>query len=338
MNRTSLVALNASAVSAALALAATPIHAQSLQTQSNEVADGTIVVDFNAEGDRRLGWEGINPYTPLDVDADTTPVLGIESLSMAHDSSNFYMRMFMDAFDVNEPGQSFFGAFHTIFLDTDQDRSTGYIGDDGDPTLTDGLLPIGADYLIQGPALFRFGNLGNPGGANQELFTWGGIIPFGNMIYDDDPVSDIELQIGRDQIGNPEAFDWIALTDDLSFITQDTFPNNVFAGPDEGEFFTYSTIAVSAVTGDYNDSGSVEQGDLNLVLNNWGVDTTGNIPSGWINDLPEGTVDQAELNTVLNNWGASSAPSFEASAVPEPASLAALLGALSFAGLRRRVG
>ncbi len=309
--------------------------AGSLQTQSNEVADGTIVVDFNAEGDRRLGWEGINPYTPLDVDV-TTPILGIETMSVAHDSTNFYFRMFMDAFDVNNPQQSFFGAHHTIFIDADQDRSTGYIGDDGDPNLTDGLLPIGADYLIQGPALFRFGNLGNPGGANQELFTWGGIIPFGNMIFDDDPVSDIELQIERGQIGNPEAFDFVALTDtDPDFITQDTFPNNIFAVT-EGDFFTYSTVAVVGITGDYDDSGQVEQGDLDIVLQNWGTGTfTGNESNLDGGGPFDGTVDQNELDGVLQNWGSTSAPAFTGSAVPEPAAAAMLGGIALFAGRRR---
>ncbi|MEM8495138.1 MAG: PEP-CTERM sorting domain-containing protein [Planctomycetota bacterium] len=76
--------------------------------------------------------------------------------------------------------------------------------------------------------------------------------------------------------------------------------------------------------GDYNDNGQVEQGDLNLVLNNWGTATT---PAEWVNfrGLDGGTigslVDQAELNLVLNNWGSSIAPSFVGSAIPEPASM-----------------
>ena len=64
------------------------------------------------------------------------------------------------------------------------------------------------------------------------------------------------------------------------------------------------TIAPSLV-GDYNNSGQVEQGDLDLVLLNWGSDSAANVPAGWINDLPVGIVDQAELDKVLLNWGNS---------------------------------
>ncbi|MEM8782197.1 MAG: choice-of-anchor tandem repeat NxxGxxAF-containing protein [Planctomycetota bacterium] len=75
----------------------------------------------------------------------------------------------------------------------------------------------------------------------------------------------------------------------------------------------------AGLTGDYNDSGQVEQGDLNLVLNNWGQPAPFT-PNGGPFATPN--VDQEELNRVLNNWGASSAPSF---AVPEPG-IFALLG------------
>ena len=87
-------------------------------------------------------------------------------------------------------------------------------------------------------------------------------------------------------------------------------------------------FAVATLAGDYNGSGSVEQGDLDLVLNNWGA------PRGpWENaqGFTSGAVDQEELDRVLNNWGSSaSAPSFAGIAVPEPA--AALLAVLVLVG------
>ena len=67
---------------------------------------------------------------------------------------------------------------------------------------------------------------------------------------------------------------------------------------------TLDDYFVEGVTGDYNGNGQVEQGDLDLVLQNWGDDTTGNIPDGWVNDLPDGPVEQTELDRVLQNWGA----------------------------------
>ena len=57
---------------------------------------------------------------------------------------------------------------------------------------------------------------------------------------------------------------------------------------------------VDALVGDYNDSGSVEQGDLDLVLNNWGQTRTFD-PSG--DAFATDAVDQEELDRVLNNWG-----------------------------------
>ncbi len=99
----------------------------------------------------------------------------------------------------------------------------------------------------------------------------------------------------------------------------------------------------ASITGDFNNSGQVEQGDLDLVLQNWGLDTsvTG-IPAGWGNDLPGGQIEQTELDRVLQNWGSTTAPDFQGSnlpgvpgaGVPEPAAL----GVFAMVGLlcRRR--
>ncbi|MEM8494447.1 MAG: choice-of-anchor tandem repeat NxxGxxAF-containing protein [Planctomycetota bacterium] len=88
-----------------------------------------------------------------------------------------------------------------------------------------------------------------------------------------------------------------------------------------------------SLVGDFNGNGSVEQGDLNLVLNNWGTDRT--FEDG-TTAFTTNNVDQEELNAVLNNWGASAAPSFAGfDNIPEPAGLAALAG-FALCGTRRR--
>ncbi len=88
--------------------------------------------------------------------------------------------------------------------------------------------------------------------------------------------------------------------------------------------------------GDYNLSGVVEQGDLDLVLLNWGRDTdVDGIPEGWINDDPVGLIDQAELDRVLLNWGGSVAANAPLGAVPEPAALVSAF-VLIAGGYRRR--
>ncbi|MEM9752630.1 MAG: endo-1,4-beta-xylanase [Planctomycetota bacterium] len=99
---------------------------------------------------------------------------------------------------------------------------------------------------------------------------------------------------------------------------------------------TLADVFVSSLPGDYNGNGQVEQGDLNLVLNNWGQTLADPEAAGWLNDTPDGSVDQAELNQVLNNWGSSATPDLQGLTVPEPigGALVATTAALVF--LRRR--
>ncbi len=99
-------------------------------------------------------------------------------------------------------------------------------------------------------------------------------------------------------------------------------------------------IVGDTLFGDYNGSGQVEQADLDLVLQNWGVNTDANtggaVPTGWTHDLPQGLVDQDELDGVLLNWGDTAAPDFRSVNVPEPTTLIALAPALGCCSRRRR--
>lgn len=80
------------------------------------------------------------------------------------------------------------------------------------------------------------------------------------------------------------------------------------------------TVA-DTVEGDFSGDGSVDNTDLNLLLNNWGSDT---VPPEWVNGFIS-PVNNDELNALLNNWGAGT------SAVPEPATLA--LAAIALASV-----
>lgn len=90
--------------------------------------------------------------------------------------------------------------------------------------------------------------------------------------------------------------------------------DNLLAGP-----------AVQAVDGDFNGDGVVDNGDLSLLLGNWGSPT---VPAEWINGFTT-PVDNDELSALLGNWGFGTSTS-----VPEPA--AALLAGLGAGVLVRR--
>ena len=93
----------------------------------------------------------------------------------------------------------------------------------------------------------------------------------------------------------------------------------------------YTSLDVDSM-GDYDDSGEVEVGDLNLVLFNWNEDGA-NLPATWVNERPAAGTAVAidQLNGVLFNWGNLSS----LAAVPEPATITlvwlALLAACSSA-------
>ena len=88
------------------------------------------------------------------------------------------------------------------------------------------------------------------------------------------------------------------------------------------------------VLGDYNDSGSVEQGDLDLVLNNWGGPRTVGFVAN-TDGFTTDNVDQEELDRVLNNWGSVASSNLRGFSVPEPASAVVLLAGVALTGLRR---
>ena len=97
------------------------------------------------------------------------------------------------------------------------------------------------------------------------------------------------------------------------------------------------TLGPSVLEGDYDGNGTVAQGDLDIVLLNWG---TANFP-GDANAIPgggpfDGAVSQNELDGVLLNWGNTVLAA--AASVPEPSGLAIILvSAMGFACSRRRV-
>ncbi len=130
--------------------------------------------------------------------------------------------------------------------------------------------------------------------------------------------------------------------DQIQHATLDTIRvDSTIAPQATGGGTPFALLLAEGIAGDFNASGQVEQGDLDLVLQNWGDDTTATgVPASWTNDnINLGQIEQTELDRVLQNWGSTSAPDFSGHnfrGVPEPASLMLLvLGGSAVFGRRR---
>ena len=89
--------------------------------------------------------------------------------------------------------------------------------------------------------------------------------------------------------------------------------------------------ALPGAPGDFDGDGTVGEFDLDMVLDNWGVDSTDGIPDGWINDLPIGMISAGELHHVLSEWSTSTPRS-----TPEPSTwVLVLLGCAALVRRRR---
>ncbi len=201
-----------------------------------------------------------------------------------------------------------------------------------------GLVPVGETLTVEGDVVLGDDatlSLNIAGSGNNDLLNvLGDLSADGTLeVLLDATVSALEEGDTYDLLdfgslsGAFDTLDLPSLTGNLSWDTSTLLLDGII-----------SVIAAS-VEGDYNNSGQVEQADLDFVLQNWGDADVSDV-TGWVN-FPggggfDGQVNQNELDGVLLNWGNTTAPNFAGSAVPEPAALA-LLGGLGVVALRRRV-
>ncbi len=101
--------------------------------------------------------------------------------------------------------------------------------------------------------------------------------------------------------------------------------------------FYAGLVEALAANGDFDGNGTVEQGDLDLVLQNWGDDTAIDaLPMAWaLGRIGVGVVDQDELDQILQNWGGVNVPDFRGVVVPEPVFAGVALGGLLARRVRR---
>jgi hypothetical protein len=142
-----------------------------------------------------------------------------------------------------------------------------------------------------------------------------------------------------------QAYPGLAIDDEGRVLRLVNGPVVLVPFPDDPDIISeYQTQKIQiglplAIAGDYNASGGVEQGDLDVVLSSWGKPVS-ELPAGWVHDVPtEGLIDQADLDEVLSRWGATDGPivaGLPEVGVPEPSTLGLLVGVLALCGVRTR--
>lgn len=114
--------------------------------------------------------------------------------------------------------------------------------------------------------------------------------------------------------------------------------NNSAGGAQSAFWDDFSLTAATSpefLAGDFDGTGAVGDGDLTLLLSNWGG-AVPPVPAGWDGAQPTAPgVGDDELTALLSTWGQVQASS--AVSVPEPASALLVLAGVALAATRRRV-
>ncbi|QDV73981.1 spherulation-specific family 4 protein [Botrimarina mediterranea] len=267
-----------------------------LQTLSNFVADGAIVIDAP-----RDGWAGVAAFD-ADPAGDTPAALDIDSVTIANDTDDLFIRL---TFNAGNGQPAALGSAHRIYLDTDGDRGTGYYGDGG-------AFAIGADYLVLNNRLYGFQ------GKTQGTFSWNFLQ---DIPADATTTDDIEWSLPLAAVGGAEGFDFLVQTNDAA--GPDYVPDAAATGA-LGNAYRYE-IATPPLAGDYDADGDVDLADYSHWLARYGsVDTTAD-------GNGDGAVDAADYTV----WRDAYAATTSAKAVPEPSS-AVMLFTLKLIDWRRR--
>lgn len=210
--------------------------AESLETHSNPVDPGTIHVA--PDDPERSDWDDI-PWYEFDDDFVEFYPVDIDRVQMAHDASYLYIHFQTLEWDVDEAWRV------GIYLDTDQDTTTGYTGN---------FLPVGADYFLEESSAFAFD------ASTQVDWGWA---ENGGALRDQSSMLDVELAVPRSAIGNPTALDFILFAN--NFCCDFQMPDDIYPNA-AGAVFTYELGEVSVAPGDCNTDGSVNAGDLECVV------------------------------------------------------------------------
>jgi len=263
------------------------------------------------------GTDSVFGSTGGDFDSNTGPI-----------SPDFGIQV-RTGFNLGVPDPNTIDALQGVRIRTAAEGSTGILSGSGD------TIVAGSDTndLISGGT--NWGALRDGSANTFRLELAREIGPVGSAL------EGLEVVRGTLTVTNALGTTVLSDIDPISVLTRETFDYLVFEDSNNDFDYVLDNVqvftlpAVGGLVGDYNGDGFVSQGDLDLVLLNWGDATApagfdeGNLPGGGPFDS---LVSQNELDGVLLNWGNGTPPVV---AVPEPTSLA-LLGLVGLALSARR--
>ena len=186
---------------------------------SNPVGAGAIVVNGNL-----ADWSTLVPFGQASQDfvtSSTNPV-DLAQLRVAHNATNLYV-----AYQNYGPTTNGLNGAYNLYLDTDNNRSTGFRGGSDD-------FPIGAEYLLQGKTVYHYTGSGTD-------WNW---IQVG-LATSAAATSNVEFSLPQAWIGNPTVIGLFFLGDNPSIggNSLDVYPNSGLQFGGGGERFTYRLLS-----------------------------------------------------------------------------------------------
>lgn len=261
-------------------------NADSIETQSNPISDGAIVIE--AGNPDRSQWSSI-PW--FEVDSDDAG-FGVDPyrVQIAHDSTNVYVHIEMMDFTIN-PDEEW---RIQLWVDSDLDPQTGFLNN----------WAIGPESLLEVDTIWDY--------AGTSAGEWAWTPRTSGLARDQTNPLDVAVAFPRESIGNPAAFDF--------FVMGQNFPD---ASPDDalpdtaiqvfGDFYTYDLSELGPVlqAGDANQDLQFNQLDLVQVQiaakylsgqpATWGQGDWDGAPGGTVSAPPpgDGRFDQLDIVAAL---------------------------------------
>lgn len=183
-----------------------------VESLNNTVANGTIVIDSS-----RTGWTGLTGFTN---DPNEGSTVDWHQITIANDSTHYYFRYLMNA-----SPQAIDGTMRILF-DTDQDRSTGYIGGASQ-------FSVGAEYMIEGATLYKFI------GGTPITWDWSGL---GLQSYNNGATNDFVISLPIASLGT-NTFNFLLFSEGFTNgnAYQDYYVDSSNTGA-TGGYLQYTTI------------------------------------------------------------------------------------------------